>query len=90
MQYFIIYIGHSNQMSLVSPKKIETLKSEKIIQVAASRNNTYFLKWEGVVFSCGSNDFGQLGGQADPTLTSLILRRIIAGKLMGSSAVKQV
>jgi hypothetical protein len=64
-------LGHDNEATLVAPKQIDKLKDVRIAQIAASRNNTYFLDNNGCVYSCGSNEFKQLGqsGAAGKALT---------------------
>lgn len=54
-------LGHNDELTLISPKLVEALKDLKCIQVAASRDNTYFLMSDGVLYGCGTNKYKQLG-----------------------------
>lgn len=75
-------LGHGDELTLVVPKLVETLKDIKIVQIAASRNNSYFLSSDGHVYTCGSNEFNQLGQQQ--TSKSLVPRQIsVPKKLKG-------
>ncbi|CAF0720757.1 unnamed protein product [Brachionus calyciflorus] len=80
-------LGHDNEQTLVSPKQVEALKNEKIIQVDASRNNTYFLSSEGVLYSCGTNEFKQLG---QPSVNKILVPKPISGgKKLKGKPIKQ-
>ncbi len=81
-------LGHDNEATLISPKLIENLKNEKCIQVAASRNNTYFLTSDNQIFSCGTNEFKQLGQTG--VQKSLSPRGINLGKILKSKQIKQI
>lgn len=54
-------LGHETEATLVVPKLVDKLKDTKIVQIAASRNNTYLVSSDGNIYSCGSNEFKQLG-----------------------------
>ncbi|RNA45258.1 inhibitor of Bruton tyrosine kinase-like [Brachionus plicatilis] len=79
-------LGHQNELTLVSPKQVEALKSEKITQIEACRNNSYFLTCEGVLYGCGTNEFKQLG-QLD-VAKSLGPRPISGGRRLKAKMVK--
>lgn len=82
-------LGHGNEATLVAPKLIDALKDIKITQVAASRNNTYFLTSDGFVYSCGSNEFRQLGHQsAPPTPPCLVPKRVSLPKKLKARQVR--
>ena len=58
------------------------------MQIAASRNNTYFLNSEGNVYSCGTNEFRQLG---QPGVEKALSPRLInVGKRFKGSRVKRI
>jgi alpha-tubulin suppressor-like RCC1 family protein len=54
-------LGHNNDETYMIPTLVTCLKDEKCIGIAASRNNSYFLMNDGVVKSCGTNEYKQLG-----------------------------
>jgi hypothetical protein len=81
-------LGHDNELTLVAPKQIDQLKNEKCVQIAASRNNTYMLTSDGVVFSCGTNEFKQLGQVGIGK--SLAPKPIVVSKRLKGKRIKQV
>lgn len=80
-------LGHGDESTLVVPKLVDTLKDIKIIQVTASRNNSYFLSHDGLVYSCGSNEFRQLGHQSTPTPACLTPKRVTLPKKLKTKQV---
>jgi hypothetical protein len=81
-------LGHDNETSLVTPKLVEHLKNEKCVQIAASRNNSYFLTSEGVLYSCGTNEFKQLGQTG--VAKALSPRQINTSKLLKGKKITQI
>jgi inhibitor of Bruton tyrosine kinase len=81
-------LGHNDELTLMQPKIIESLKSEKCIRVAASRNNSYFLTSEGILYSCGTNEFKQLGQPA--VAKSLSPKSISVGRLLKNKRIKLI
>ena len=53
-------LGHGDEETHLSFKTVQTLR-EKIIDISAGNNHTMFLSEQGYVYSCGSNECGQLG-----------------------------
>ena len=53
-------LGHGNDETYLSFKIIEST-CENIIDICAGNFHTFFLSDQGSVYSCGINDFGQLG-----------------------------
>ncbi len=80
-------LGHDDELILMSPKLVEQLKKVRCIQVAASRNNTYFLT-NDAVYSCGTNEFKQLG-QLGVT-KSLSPKQVNLGKRLKGKTIKQI
>jgi len=79
-------LGHhlpAGTSSVAVPRVIEgAIKDKTINQIACGSNFTFFCSDDGEVFSCGADDFGQLGlgkpGQriiADPTLLKSLSRK---------------
>lgn len=58
------------------------------MKIAASRNNTYFLSSEGNLYSCGTNEFKQLGQQG--VAKSLSPRLVNIAKRLKGSRVTQI
>ena len=79
-------LGHDNELTLILPKQIDALKNETITQIEASRNNSYFLTSEGVLYSCGTNEFKQLG-QLEVS-KSLSPRPISGGRRLKGKPIK--
>ena len=82
-------LGHASETTLITPQLVDKLKADKCVHIAASRNNTYFLTADGVVHSCGTNEFKQLG-QLGATKASLAPKPITIPKAMRGKRVKQV
>jgi alpha-tubulin suppressor-like RCC1 family protein len=87
-------LGHGTEDTIMTPKLIKTLKEMKCHHVAASRNNTYFLCDYGLVYSCGKNEFHQLGHHEQSTTTtttkSLIPKLIHFTKGYKNRIIKQI
>lgn len=54
-------LGGIEDEQILLPKPLEWYAAESITQVACGPNHSLLLTNRGAVFSCGSNDFGQLG-----------------------------
>lgn len=81
-------LGHGDELTLIAPKLVETIKDLKCVQVAASRDNTYFLMSDGALYGCGRNNFKQLGQLNNEG--SLFPKMINLGKRFRSKKVKQI
>ncbi len=81
-------LGHGDELTLIAPKLVETLKDLKCIQVAASRDNTYFLMSDGVLYGCGTNRYKQLGAMS--TERTLVPKVLNLGKRFKVRKVKQI
>jgi alpha-tubulin suppressor-like RCC1 family protein len=57
-------LGHGNEQTLLVPKMIEAVKQEECIQLSASTDHTVMLMQSGKAFSCGLNNYFQLGHSA--------------------------
>ena len=54
-------LGHGEELDVFVPKLVDTLQRENIAQVACGAFHTVILTSNGMIFSCGSGRYGQLG-----------------------------
>lgn len=54
-------LGHPTEETCLVPKQLDSLKSEVVTQIAAARDHTVFLTQSHHVYSCGLNEYHQLG-----------------------------
>lgn len=54
-------LGLGNRSNQYTPKRIESLNNEVVEQIVCDEKSTYFLTSSNTVYSCGGNEFGQLG-----------------------------
>ncbi|CAG9769467.1 unnamed protein product [Ceutorhynchus assimilis] len=54
-------LGGIEDEHILTPRKLDWYLANKVIECALGDNHTLFLTNEGRVFSCGNNDYGQLG-----------------------------
>lgn len=80
-------LGHGDECTFVAPKLVDALADIKVVQVAASRNNSYFRTADGSVYSCGSNEFKQLGLQFS-TQQSPLNKSLVPRKISGHKSLK--
>ena len=81
-------LGHGDELTLIAPKLVEAVKHLKCIQVAASRDNSYFLMSDGVLYGCGTNVFKQLGQlNSEKALSPIVIH---LGKRFKTRTVKQI
>ena len=54
-------LGHGDKSHVTTPKRIEALRSVRVVAVTAGRNHNLALSAAGDVYSWGHGAFGQLG-----------------------------
>jgi alpha-tubulin suppressor-like RCC1 family protein len=54
-------LGHGDQVSIATPKQVQALDSEKIVQISSGYENCLALTADGRVFSWGNGANGRLG-----------------------------
>ncbi|XP_022919461.1 probable E3 ubiquitin-protein ligase HERC4 isoform X2 [Onthophagus taurus] len=54
-------LGGVEEEHILVPKDLEFTDAKKVVEVACGPHHTLFLTKEGKVYSCGNNDYGQLG-----------------------------
>lgn len=60
-------LGLGNECTYLIPQRVESLKSEKCIQIAASINHTVILTEKGTIYSFGLNNHQQLAQFPSPS-----------------------
>ncbi len=81
-------LGHGDELTLMKPKLVEAIREFKCVQVAASRDNSYFLMFDGSLYGCGGNLYQQLG-QMGPEGT-LTPKMINLGKRFKARKIKHI
>lgn len=54
-------LGGIEEEQILTPRKLEWYGAESVVEVACGESHTLLLTKDGKVFSCGNNDYGQLG-----------------------------
>lgn len=54
-------LGGIEEEHILAPRVLNWYLANKVIDSALGENHTLFLTNDGKVFSCGNNDYGQLG-----------------------------
>jgi alpha-tubulin suppressor-like RCC1 family protein len=54
-------LGHGNERSQLTPRRMEALMGLKIASVATGHNHTLLITETGLLYGCGANSHGQLG-----------------------------
>ena len=54
-------VGAIENENVNAPSVVQQLSGREIRHIACGRNHTLFVLSDGTVYSCGSNDCGQLG-----------------------------
>ena len=54
-------LGVIEEEQIVSARLLNAMSGKQVKDIAAGVDHTVFLMQDGVVYSCGSNDHGQLG-----------------------------
>jgi len=81
-------LGHNDELTLIAPKLVEAIRDFKCVQVAASRDNSYFLMSDGTLYGCGCNRFQQLGQtNSEGTLTPKVVN---LGKRLKTRKIKHI
>ncbi|KAK3580483.1 hypothetical protein CHS0354_001084 [Potamilus streckersoni] len=75
---------HGDEATCLVPKLVETIRNEKCRQVAAARDHTVMLMEGNIVYSCGLNDFHQLGQFPAPD-KSLVPKQVYAKVFKGKA-----
>jgi len=86
-------LGHGDEEVRMFPERVESLRNIPIAKISASENHTAVISIQGVVFTWGSDSYGQLGlsgggsgggggGSGDKATTRLVPRRVEALRRM--------
>lgn len=54
-------LGHGHVHDVFKPKKIDFFNDKVVVQISAGHAHSIVLTSDGIVYSFGSNSFGQLG-----------------------------
>lgn len=54
-------LGHGNERSQLTPRRVEALMGLKVASVTAGLNHTLLITETGLLYGCGANSHGQLG-----------------------------
>lgn len=54
-------LGHGTTLSVAEPTAVQSLAAKHVVDVACSYFHTAIVTSDGELFTCGRNDFGQLG-----------------------------
>lgn len=54
-------LGGIEDEQILAPRLLEWVAADVVIQIACGDNHTLLLTKDGKVYSCGNNDYGQLG-----------------------------
>lgn len=54
-------LGGIEDEHILTPRVLDWYLANTVVDAALGENHTLFLTAEGKVYSCGSNDYGQLG-----------------------------
>jgi len=69
-------LGHGDNQTRILPSKVEDLVGQRVVRIAASKDHSLAVTDEGLLFSWGSNEKGQLGLIAFNRKQSLRPRRV--------------
>lgn len=58
-------LGHGTTLSVAEPTAVQSLAGKHVVDVACSYFHTTIVTSDGELFTCGRNDFGQLGVGGD-------------------------
>ena len=54
-------LGGIEEEQIFSPREISLLNGKRIMSISTSFSHSLFLTEDGILYSCGNNDYGQLG-----------------------------
>lgn len=54
-------LGGIEEEHILSPRVLDWYLANRVVEAALGENHTLLLTKDGKVFSCGNNDYGQLG-----------------------------
>lgn len=54
-------LGGIEDEQILAPRLLEWVAADVVVEVACGDNHTLLLTKDGKVYSCGNNDYGQLG-----------------------------
>ncbi|XP_051176119.1 probable E3 ubiquitin-protein ligase HERC4 isoform X2 [Leptopilina boulardi] len=80
-------LGGIEDENILSPRVIDFEKASEVEQIACGENYTIVITRDGQMYSCGNNDFGQLGHEKDrkkrleliPELETFAFKKVACG-----------
>ncbi|XP_020278361.1 probable E3 ubiquitin-protein ligase HERC4 isoform X2 [Pseudomyrmex gracilis] len=79
-------LGGIEDENIFMPRKVDFIEADNIEQIACGENYTVAITKDGKVYSCGNNDYGQLGHekarkrlQLIPDLEAFVFKKIACG-----------
>ncbi|XP_015840693.1 probable E3 ubiquitin-protein ligase HERC4 isoform X2 [Tribolium castaneum] len=77
-------LGGIEEEHVFTPKALDWFEAKSVMKAALGANHTLFLTKDGKVYSCGSNDYGQLGHDQPrkrprPESNKLIFAELVSG-----------
>lgn len=54
-------LGGIEEEQILTPRKLEWYGADAVVEIACGESHTLLLTKDGKVYSCGNNDYGQLG-----------------------------
>ncbi|KAK3089327.1 hypothetical protein FSP39_002760 [Pinctada imbricata] len=69
-KYGQLGIGGSGEENVLSPKEVLSLQSLKIKDISCGERHSLLLTQDGAMYSCGNNDYGQLGQKNSSSTTT--------------------
>ncbi|KAK7873892.1 hypothetical protein R5R35_005749 [Gryllus longicercus] len=81
-------LGGIEEENILSPRELSFAKSTSVLQVACGWHHSVMVTDNGQVYSCGSNDFGQLGHEKTrkkPEMIDALSAYVIIGASCGAN-----
>ncbi|XP_076648302.1 HECT and RLD domain containing E3 ubiquitin ligase 4 [Halictus rubicundus] len=81
-------LGGIEDENILSPREVDFIKAAEIEQIACGENFTVVVTQHGQIYSCGNNDYGQLGHEKGmkrlqlvdaPGLNVLVFKKVTCG-----------